>query len=105
MYQTVNGVTLYYNEYGSGDKYVLSSQMGFDSDEKGWPMDLADEGFHVFTIQIRGYGRSTMFLRIWAVNGTISGQMMYMHLHKARVLKNSFIQDSPMEQVSAGILH
>lgn len=59
MYQTVNGATLYYNEYGSGDKYVLSSQMGFDSDEIGWPMDLADEGFHVFTIQIRGYGKST----------------------------------------------
>ena len=59
MYQTVNGVTLYYNEYGSGEKYVLSAQMGFDPDEKGWPMDLAEEGFHVFTIQIRGYGKST----------------------------------------------
>ncbi|NLK87720.1 MAG: alpha/beta hydrolase [Clostridiaceae bacterium] len=59
MYQTVNGATLYYNEYGSGDKYVLSAQMGFDSDEKGWPMDLADEGFHVFAVQIRGYGQST----------------------------------------------
>jgi pimeloyl-ACP methyl ester carboxylesterase len=59
MYQTVNGATLYYNEYGSGEKYILSAQMGFDPDEKGWPMDLADEGYHVFTIQIRGYGRST----------------------------------------------
>jgi len=59
MYQEVNGITLYYNEYGSGEKYVLSAQMGFDPDEKGWPMDLADEGFHVFTIQIRGYGKST----------------------------------------------
>lgn len=59
VYQTVNGATLYYNEYGSGEKYILSSQMGFDPDEKGWPMDLASEGFHVFTIQIRGYGKST----------------------------------------------
>lgn len=59
MYQTVNGATLYYNEYGSGEKYILSAQMGFDPDEKGWPMDLAEEGFHVFAIQIRGYGRST----------------------------------------------
>jgi pimeloyl-ACP methyl ester carboxylesterase len=62
MYQAVNGVTLYYNEYGSGEKYVLSAQMGFDPDEKGWPMDLAEEGFHVFTIQIRGYGKSTHVL-------------------------------------------
>ncbi|MBN2049686.1 MAG: alpha/beta hydrolase [Spirochaetales bacterium] len=59
MYQTVRDATLYYNEYGSGEKYILSSQMGFDLDETGWPMDLADEGFHVFTIQIRGYGKST----------------------------------------------
>ncbi len=59
MYQTVNGATLFYSEYGTGDKYIISSQMGFDSDEKGWPMDLADEGFHVFAIQIRGYGQST----------------------------------------------
>lgn len=59
MFQSVNGATLYYNEYGSGTRYVLSAQMGFDSDEIGWPMDLADEGFHVFTIQIRGYGKST----------------------------------------------
>ncbi|MFY9569272.1 MAG: hypothetical protein WAP56_08905, partial [Acetivibrionales bacterium] len=59
MYQEVNGVRLYYREYGSGEKYILSAQMGFDPDEKGWPMDLADEGFHVFTIQIRGYGKSS----------------------------------------------
>ena len=59
MYQEVNGATLYYKEYGSGDKYIISAQMGFDLDEKGWPMDLAEEGYHVFTIQIRGYGKST----------------------------------------------
>ncbi len=59
MYQETNGVTLHYKEYGTGDKYILSAQAGFDLDEKGWPMDLADEGFHVFTIQIRGYGKST----------------------------------------------
>jgi pimeloyl-ACP methyl ester carboxylesterase len=59
LYQEVNGATLYYREYGSGDRYVLSAQGGFDLDEKGWPMDLADEGFHVFTIQIRGHGKST----------------------------------------------
>ena len=59
MYQEVDGATLYYKEYGSGDKYIISAQMGFDLDEKGWPMDLAEEGYHVFTIQIRGYGKST----------------------------------------------
>lgn len=59
MYQEVNGATLHYKEYGSGDKFILSAQGGFDPHEKGWPMDLADEGFHVFTIQIRGHGKST----------------------------------------------
>ncbi len=59
MFQEVNGATLHYGEYGTGERYILSAQSGFDLDEKGWPMDLADEGFHVFTIQIRGYGKST----------------------------------------------
>lgn len=54
----VNGANLYYEEFGKGDRYILSACALFDPERKGWPYDLADEGFHVFAIQMRGYGES-----------------------------------------------
>ncbi|MCD8330533.1 MAG: alpha/beta hydrolase [Lachnospiraceae bacterium] len=59
MIQHINDADLYYEEYGQGDRYILSSMQIFDPNGKGWPFDLADEGFHVFLIQMRGYGQST----------------------------------------------
>ncbi|GLY78035.1 alpha/beta fold hydrolase [Actinoallomurus iriomotensis] len=52
-----NDVQLWYDEYGSGDEVVLSSASGFD----GYPAVLANgpTNCHVFTIQARGFGRST----------------------------------------------
>ena len=51
------GVEIYYEEYGSGDRYVLCTQVGHGlySLEK----ELAKRGFHVFLLTNRGFGRST----------------------------------------------
>lgn len=58
MIQEVNGTRLYYEEYGSGDQVILSCAQVFDPDRIGWPFDLAEEGFHVVALQMRGYGNS-----------------------------------------------
>ncbi|HEU5028202.1 MAG TPA: alpha/beta hydrolase [Spirillospora sp.] len=51
--------TLHYDEHGDGDEIVLSSAMAFDPD--AYPACLAapPTGYHVYTIQARGYGRSS----------------------------------------------
>jgi len=52
-------VELYYDEYGSGDRYLLSAQQ-FHSRIASYTIELANRhGFHVFNIQIRGYGKSS----------------------------------------------
>ncbi|MER6815120.1 alpha/beta hydrolase [Spirillospora sp. NPDC000708] len=50
---------LYYDEYGDGDEVVLSCAMAFDPG--AYPACLAapPTGYHVYTIQARGYGRSS----------------------------------------------
>lgn len=56
--QLKSGVTLGYNEFGSGDRYLLSCQQSHNS-KVAYTIDLAkDHGFHVFQVQIRGYGVS-----------------------------------------------
>ena len=54
---TKDNVEIYYEEYGSGDRYVLCTQVshGKYSLEK----ELAKRGFHVFLLTNRGFGRST----------------------------------------------
>ena len=58
----VNGTNLFYDEFGSGDEYVLSCQWGYaDGGEmKGWPEILADAptNLHVIRIVTRGYAPS-----------------------------------------------
>jgi len=55
----VKDIQLEYEEYGSGDRYLLCSQQNHFS-LVNYTIDLAkNEGFHVFNIIIRGYGRST----------------------------------------------
>ena len=46
---------------GSGDRWLLTCQEGFQA-EDGYLTMLAEEGFHVAAIQIRGFGRSTHVL-------------------------------------------
>ena len=50
------GVKLYYEEYGSGSRYLLCTQIGHAvySFEK----EMAKRGFHVFLLTNRGFGRS-----------------------------------------------
>lgn len=54
--QLKSGITLGYNEFGSGDRYLISCQQNHNS-KVAYTIDLAEEhGFHVFQVQIRGYG-------------------------------------------------
>lgn len=50
-------VQIYYEEYGEGERYLLSTMQGHGphSLEK----ELAKRGFHVFLLTNRGFGRST----------------------------------------------
>ena len=50
------GVKLYYEEYGSGSRYLLCTQIGHAvySFEK----EMVKRGFHVFLLTNRGFGRS-----------------------------------------------
>lgn len=52
-------IELEYEEYGSGDRYLLCCQQGH-SKIVNWTIDLAEkEGFHVYDITIRGFGKSS----------------------------------------------
>lgn len=59
MYQSITEATLYYEEYGTGNRIIISAGQMLDPDRKGWPYDLAEKGFRVYVIQLRGYGKSS----------------------------------------------
>lgn len=50
-------ITLHYDEYGSGDKYILSAQVGFYP--IGMQQKLGQMGYHVFCITLRGFAPSS----------------------------------------------
>jgi len=54
-----NGIRLAYEEYGSGDKYLLSTETGFS--EFFYPIALSKEpyNYHVYLVVMRGFGEST----------------------------------------------
>ena len=52
-----NGIDIFYEELGSGDKYVLCTQVGHAKYEM--ERFLPRYGFHVFLLTNRGFGRST----------------------------------------------
>ena len=55
----LKNVQLEYDEYGTGDRYLLCCQQNH-SKISSWTIDLAEkEGFHTFNITIRGYGQSS----------------------------------------------
>lgn len=58
MYKIVNDTSLYYEEYGKGNKIIIASGQHFDYDHIGWPFDLTEVGFHVYILTMRGYGKS-----------------------------------------------
>ena len=56
---SVNGVELYYEEYGSGSDAVLSAQNRITNGPESYLELLAAAGLHVYSIQLRGFGRSS----------------------------------------------
>ena len=52
-----NKISLYYEEYGKGDKVILSAQVGFYP--KGLQQALAKEGYHVYCLTLRGFAPSS----------------------------------------------
>jgi pimeloyl-ACP methyl ester carboxylesterase len=54
----VGDVDFYYEEYGSGDNVVLSAQMEL-AQGQSYQRLLGEAGFHVYYIQLRGFGKST----------------------------------------------
>jgi pimeloyl-ACP methyl ester carboxylesterase len=57
--QIANGAELYYEEYGSGPDVVISAQNRITSGPESYLELLAAAGTHVFSIQLRGFGRSS----------------------------------------------
>ena len=56
----LNHVSLYYEEFGQGDRYLIQAQQ-FVNSHIYYTKDLADRcGFHAFIIRIRGYAPSSM---------------------------------------------
>ena len=55
----VNGVELYYDEDGSGGEVVISAQMHFGRGSYTKMLAEPPDGFRVFELTLRGYGRST----------------------------------------------
>lgn len=55
----VNGITLAYEEYGTGDRYLISTQNFFFKNCHEALMAKHPYNYHVFLIYMRGYGEST----------------------------------------------
>ena len=53
---TKDGLRLHYDEYGAGEKAVLSAQVGFYP--KGMQQALAEKGYHVYCLTLRGFAPS-----------------------------------------------
>lgn len=53
-----NGITLAYREYGTGDKYILSTQNFYFKDCYEAMLGQEPYDYHVFLIFMRGYGES-----------------------------------------------
>lgn len=51
-------ITLFYEEYGSGENIILSAQVGFYP--KGMQQKLAQMGYHLYCITLRGFHPSTL---------------------------------------------
>ena len=54
---TADEITLHYEEYGTGDRVILSAQVGFYP--KGLQQSLAEAGWHVYCMTLRGFAPSS----------------------------------------------
>lgn len=55
--QISDEIKLYYEEYGQGDNYILSAQVGFYPD--GMQQNMAKLGYHVICVTLRGFAPSS----------------------------------------------
>ncbi|MCQ2457917.1 MAG: alpha/beta fold hydrolase [Clostridia bacterium] len=55
--EVADGISLYYEEYGSGDRVILSAQMGFY--HRSVMQKMAENGYHVYCITLRGFHPSS----------------------------------------------
>lgn len=67
--QVANGAELYYEEYGSGPDVVISAQNRITSGPESYLELLAAAGAHVYSIQLRGFGRSSPVATIQPQDG------------------------------------
>ena len=51
-----DGIRLHYDEYGTGDRIILSAQVGFYP--AGMQQALAERGYHVYCMTLRGFAPS-----------------------------------------------
>lgn len=51
-----DGIRLHYDEFGTGDRIILSAQAGFYP--AGMQQALADRGYHVYCLTLRGFAPS-----------------------------------------------
>lgn len=51
------GIEIYYEEFGTGDKYLICSQQSHAS--RSLEREMVKYGFHVFLLTNRGFGKST----------------------------------------------
>lgn len=56
--QVAENVSLFYEEFGSGDRIILSAQMGFY--HRGVQHRMAELGYHVYCITLRGFHPSSL---------------------------------------------
>ena len=56
-FKTEDGLDIHYEEYGSGDRVILSAQVGFYP--KGMQQYLAAMGYHVYCMTLRGFSPSS----------------------------------------------
>jgi len=52
-----NGISLHYDEYGTGDRIIISAQVGFCP--YGMQQVLAGMGYHVYCMTLRGFAPSS----------------------------------------------
>ena len=53
---TKDGIRLHYEEYGAGERIILSAQAGFYPD--GLQQELVKKGYHVYCMTLRGFAPS-----------------------------------------------
>ncbi len=54
--RTKDGFRLHYDEYGTGERHILSAQVGFYP--SGIQQALAEKGYHVWCLTLRGFAPS-----------------------------------------------